>query len=92
MTAGTVVQLSAQLGTTYKTAWYMLKRIRTAMGQRDQSHRLDGVIEFDDAYFGGPVRGKKRGCGTEKVKVFGEQSDPQRWLSQLHPRLERFFS
>ncbi len=29
------VQLAAQLGTTYKTAWYMLKRIRAAMGQRD---------------------------------------------------------
>jgi len=26
------VQLSAQLGTIYKTAWYMLKRIRAAMG------------------------------------------------------------
>ena len=25
------MQLSAQLGTTYKTAWYMLKRIRAAM-------------------------------------------------------------
>ncbi len=64
------VQLSAQLGTTYKTAWYMLKRIRAAMGQRDKTHQLDGVIEFDDAYFGGPVTGKKRGRGTEKVKVF----------------------
>ena len=31
------VQLSSQLGTTYKTAWYMLKRIRAAMGQRDKS-------------------------------------------------------
>ena len=26
------VQLSSQLGTIYKTAWYMLKRIRAAMG------------------------------------------------------------
>lgn len=58
------------LGTTYKTAWYMLKRVRAAMGQRDGSHRLCGIIEFDDAYFGGPTTGKKRGCGTEKAKVF----------------------
>lgn len=64
------VHLSAQLGTTYKTAWYMLKRIRNAMGQRDETHQLEGVIDFDDAYFGGPVTGKKRGRGTEKVKVF----------------------
>jgi len=47
----------------------MLKRIRAAMGQRDKSHQLSGIIEFDDAYFGGPVTGKKRGRGTEKVKV-----------------------
>jgi len=62
--------LSAQLGTTYKTAWYMLKRIRAAMGQRDETHQLTGTIDLDDAYFGGPVVGKKRGRGTEKAKVF----------------------
>ena len=55
------VQLAAMIGTTYKTAWFMLKRIRIAMGQRDEAHQLDGVIEFDDAYFGGPTAGKKRG-------------------------------
>lgn len=64
------LQLSRQLGMTYKSAWYLLKRIRAAMGQRDAKHQLEGVIEFDDAYFGGPVRGKKRGRGTEKAKVF----------------------
>lgn len=64
------VQLASLIGTTYKTAWYMLRRIRSAMGQRDETHQLSGVIEFDDAYFGGPTVGKKRGRGTEKVKVF----------------------
>ena len=63
------VQLAAMLGTTYKTAWSMLRRIRIAMGQRDETHQLCGVIEFDDAYFGGPTVGKKRGRGTEKAKV-----------------------
>lgn len=62
------MQLSAQLGRTYKTAWYMLKRIHTAMGQRDETYQLDGVISFDDAYFGGSVTGKKRGRGMKKVK------------------------
>ena len=62
------VHLEAMLGTTYKTAWFMLRRIRIAMGQRDKTHQLNGVIEFDDAYFGGPTAGKKRGRGTEKAK------------------------
>ena len=48
----------------------MLKRIRAAMGQRDALHQLNGEIEYDDAYFGGPTVGKKRGRGTEKAKVF----------------------
>jgi len=63
------VQLAIHTGVTYKTAWYMLKRIRMAMGQRDVEHRLGGAIEFD-AYFGGPTAGEKRGRGTEKAKVF----------------------
>ncbi len=40
------------------------------MGQRDATHKLSGVVEFDDAFFGGPTIGKKRGRGTEKAKVF----------------------
>ena len=64
------VQLSKQLDVTYKTAWYLLRRVRKAMGQRDGSHMLSGIVEFDDTYFGGPTTGKKRGRGTEKTKVF----------------------
>ena len=63
------IQLSNQIGVTYKTAWSMLRRIRSAMGQRNAAHLLSGVVEFDDAYFGGPTVGGKRGRGTEKAKV-----------------------
>jgi len=88
------VQLSAQLGTTYKTAWYMLKRIRAAMGQRDEKHQLNGVIDFDDAYFGGPVTGKKRGRGTEKGKVFAalsldSQGNPHHLKMRVTPNIKQ---
>lgn len=63
-------QLAFTIGVNYKTAWLMLKRIRAAMGNRDASHMLSGVVEFDDCYIGGPTVGKKRGRGTEKSKVF----------------------
>ena len=52
----------------------MLKRIRAAMGQRDETHQLSGTIEFDDSYFGGPTAGQKRGRDTEKAKVFAALS------------------
>lgn len=64
------VQLSKTLDVTYKTAWYMIKRIRCAMKQRDINCMLLGTIEFDDTYIGGPTVGKKRGRGTEKSKIF----------------------
>lgn len=63
-------QLSFSIGVNYKTAWFMLKRIRTAMGQRDFLHLLSSVVEYDDTYIGEPTVGKKRGRGTEKAKVF----------------------
>lgn len=49
------VELSKNIGVTYKTAWYMLYRIRTAMSQRDERYLLAGEIEFDNAYIGGPT-------------------------------------
>ena len=72
------MQLQSAIGVTYKSAWYMLARIRKAMGQRDDMHRLSGAVEFDDAFFGGPTIGKKRGRGTEKTKVFVALSLDQR--------------
>lgn len=88
------VQLAAMLGTTYKTAWFMLRRIRIAMGQRDETHQLCGVIEFDDAYFGGPTTGKKRGRGTEKTKVFvalslDEQGNPRFLKMRVTPNIKQ---
>lgn len=40
------------------------------MGQRDSQHLLEGMVEFDDTYFGGPTVEQKRGHGTEKSKGF----------------------
>ena len=44
------LQLKSTIRVTYKTAWYILHRIRTAMGQQDNTHQLGGTIEFDDAF------------------------------------------
>lgn len=61
--------LQGQLHVTYKTAWFLLHRIREAMGKREGKYTLCGIIEFDDAYFGGTHPGGKRGRGTDKSKV-----------------------
>jgi len=85
------VQLSAQLGMIYKTAWYMLKRIRAAMGQRDETHQFTGTIDFDDPYFGGPVVGNR---GTEKAKVFvalslDSQGNPKYLKMRITPNIKK---
>lgn len=61
--------LSKEIDVTYKTAWLMLHKIRKAMGDRDNNYTLGGLIELDDAFFGAPTEGKKRGRGTEKTTV-----------------------
>ena len=63
------VTLMRTLGVTYKTAWYILHRIRKAMKCREERYLLDGIVELDDTYLGAPTHGKKRGRGTEKSKI-----------------------
>jgi len=61
--------LSRALHLRYKSAWLLLQKLRTAMGNRDAKYLLAGIVEFDDSYFGGPKNGGKRGRGTSKTKV-----------------------
>ncbi|MCK8487069.1 IS1595 family transposase [Paenibacillus sp. MBLB2552] len=74
--------LSEELDITYKTAWLILHKIRKAMGKRDASYSLAGIVELDDAFFGAPTEGGKRGRGTEKATVLvglslNERGHPQ---------------
>ena len=62
------VELGKQLGIRQHMAWYMLRRIRKAMGQREGTYLLDGLIEMDDGYVGGVCEGRA-GRGTDQAKV-----------------------
>ena len=63
------VQLSRTLGICYESAWYLLLRIRAAMGQRNEKYVLSGIVEMDDGYVGGASHSGKRGRGTDKAKI-----------------------
>ena len=56
--------LSTTLKIRYKSAWLLLQKLRSAMGKRDARYLLNGIVEFDDTYFGGPKTGGKKGKGT----------------------------
>lgn len=61
--------LSRELEVSYKTAWLLLHKIRRAMQKREQKYVLAGIVEMDEAYFGGPGQEPTRGRGTNKTPV-----------------------
>jgi transposase-like protein len=63
-------QMKRTLSVSYKTAWYLCHRIRAAMKDANPSP-LFGIIEIDETWVGGEVRGKGRGYTGNKTMVVG---------------------
>lgn len=69
------LQLQRNLGLgSYRSAWYLAHRIRSAMSQEPMANMLKGIVEVDETYVGGkPRKGNdiinKRGRGTKKAPV-----------------------
>ena len=66
----------------YEPIWFMMHKLRKAMGQRDSRYNLTGMLEFDEGYFEKATsdkdkRGLKRGKGSQKqqnVAVIAEST------------------
>jgi len=72
-------QIQRTLGMSYKTAWYLCHRIRSAM-EEAQPSKLTGVIEADETFLGGKAKNMHKDVrarkitgtgGKDKVIVFG---------------------
>ena len=62
--------LKRQIGVSYPTAWLLHQKINRAMAQQDNTRRLSGEVQLDDAYLGGERAGGKAGRGSENKVPF----------------------
>jgi transposase-like protein len=68
------LQISRMTGLSYKSALFLMHRIRFALADSyDATQKLEGTIEVDEAYVGGKPRHRsprnKRGHGTDKRPI-----------------------
>lgn len=64
------LELSRQLGISQNSTWLMKQKLMQAMLERESARQLTGVVQIDDAYWGGRRRGYKRGRGTRGKTPF----------------------
>ncbi|MCH9035986.1 MAG: IS1595 family transposase [Chloroflexi bacterium] len=63
-------QLKRTIDVSYKTAWYLCHRIRAAMTEA-YPVPLKGIVEVDETWVGGKVKGMGRGYKGNKAIVVG---------------------
>jgi transposase-like protein len=63
-------QLQRTIDVTYKTAWYLAHRIRSAM-EEDSPVPLRGIVEVDETFVGGKRTDRGQGPWANKVMILG---------------------
>jgi transposase-like protein len=93
-------ELARALGTTQKSAWFMLHRIRLAM-QTGSFEKFSGTVEVDETYIGGKARnmsardrqrkviGGGRGSTTHKTVVLGMIERGGKVRAEVLPNLRK---
>lgn len=66
-------QLQRTLGVSYKTAWYLGHRVRSAM-EEDSPVPLKGIVEVDETWIGGRRRGSRTRWRDHKKMILGAVS------------------
>lgn len=81
-------QISRTLELPYKTAWYLCHRIRAAMAA-SKTGTLKGIVEVDETYVGGKVRGKGKGYRGNKTAVVGAKERGGKVVMKALPFIDR---
>ena len=71
------IQLAKDLGTTQKTAWFMIHRIRESLKEKGSS-LLSGTIEVDETYGGRKFSSEYKGYTETQIETMKKQQ-PQKF-------------
>ena len=76
-------QMARMLGVTYKTAWFMMHRIREAMTDTsgDPIGGLGKTIEADETFVGGKAKNRKAKFRKKRVGMAAPTADKQKIVS-----------
>lgn len=64
------LEMKRLIGVCYRTAWTVKHKLMQVMFEQEQTTKLSGRVEVDDAYLGGEHEGGKRGRGSENKVPF----------------------
>ncbi|MCL5065273.1 MAG: IS1595 family transposase [Firmicutes bacterium] len=65
--------LSRELGLPYVTTWLLHHKIQQATAERNRRYKLGGLVELDDAYFGGVSQSPWHRPRMAQASVVGER-------------------
>lgn len=65
-----ILELKRHLGVGYSAAWRVKHKLMQVMYEREETTKLSGRVEVDDAYLGGEFPGGKAGRGSENKTPF----------------------
>jgi transposase-like protein len=77
-----ILELKRLVGISYPSAWRIKHKVMQVMFEREETTKLSGRVEIDDAYLGGENPGGKAGRGSENKVPFiaavqtNEQNNP----------------
>jgi transposase-like protein len=64
-------QIHRMLDITYKSAWFLMHRIRYAMSQESFDVQLSGMVECDETYIGGKAKNMHKSVREQKIQGRG---------------------
>jgi len=65
------IQLAKDIGVTQKTAWFVLQRIRWALGNEHDKPNLEGTVEIDETFVGGKNKNRHYAKRMEYKELTG---------------------